>query len=66
MATFVDIERRLYGSPVTTDGVLDESSTLLRQRVGRAPVVRPFALCEQACRHDGFGWGTRCSRKASD
>ncbi len=43
-ATFAEIERGRYGTPVTTDYVLDETFTLLRLRVGLDPVSRLAGL----------------------
>jgi uncharacterized protein len=37
---FAEIETGQYGTPVTTDCVLDETFTLLRLKAGLAPVVR--------------------------
>ena len=48
MATFVEIEKGRYGAPVTTDYVLDETFTLLRQRVGLTPVARLSALLRES------------------
>ncbi len=47
-ATFAEIEKGRYGAPVTTDYVLDETFTLLRQRVGVAPVARLSGLLRES------------------
>lgn len=47
-ATFAEIERGRFGAPVTTDYVLDETFTLLRQRVGLTPVVRLSGLLRES------------------
>ncbi len=48
VSTFVEIEKGRYGAPVTTDYVLDETFTLLRQRVGLAPVDRLSGLLRES------------------
>ena len=48
MSTFAQIERGRFGAPVTTDYVLDETFTLLRQRVGLAPVARLSGLLRES------------------
>ena len=47
-ATFAEIEKGRYGAPVTTDYVLDETFTLLRQRVGLSPVARLSGLLRES------------------
>lgn len=47
-ATFAEIERGRYGTPVTTDYVLDETFTLLRHRAGLEPVARLAELLRQS------------------
>ena len=47
-STFAEIERGRYGAPITTDYVLDETFTLLRQRVGLAPVARLSGLLRES------------------
>ena len=47
-STFAEIERGRYGAPVTTDYVLDETFTLLRQRVGLRPVARLSGLLRES------------------
>ena len=47
-ATFAEIEKGRFGAPVTTDYVLDETFTLLRQRVGLTPVARLSGLLRES------------------
>ncbi len=45
---FAEIEKGRFGAPVTTDYVLDETFTLLRQRVGTQPVSRLSGLLRES------------------
>ncbi len=47
-STFAEIEKGRYGAPVTTDYVLDETFTLLRQRLGLRPVARLSGLLRES------------------
>lgn len=47
-STFAQIEKGRFGAPVTTDYVLDETFSLLRQRVGLASVARLSGLIRES------------------
>lgn len=47
-STFAEIEKGRFGAPVTTDYVLDETFTLLRQRVGLSSVARLSGLLRES------------------
>ncbi len=47
-SAFAEIEKGRFGAPVTTDYVLDETFTLLRQRVGLTPVARLSNLLRES------------------